>query len=181
MSPKLFFMFDVESVGLHGEGYAVGGGVFDSSGKALSEFLFAVDPDKCHGNAAGRKWLIENAPHIPPTHDDAEDMREAFWCEWERAKEQGAVMVADCGWPVEARFLIACIKDDPLAREWSGPYPLHEMASFLVASGMNPLEHFDRLPNELPVHDPLADARQSMRILAMALPRKPVNKESNRG
>jgi hypothetical protein len=74
-----------------------------------------------------------------------------------------------CAWPVEARFLAACVDDNPMTHEWSGPYPLHDLASVLMAAGRDPLAKNERLPGELPEHDPLADARQSARLLLAAL------------
>jgi len=82
--------------------------------------------------------------------------------EWQ---SQEAVLVADCGWPVEARFLAGCIDDHPVSREWHGPYPFYDLASFLLAMGRHPLERNSRLDSELPAHNPLADAKQSARIL----------------
>lgn len=78
-------------------------------------------------------------------------------------------MAVECGWPVEARFLNACIDDDRGARNWSGPYPMHEIASIMLSAGMDPMTTYDRLPCELPAHEPLADARLSARLLAQVL------------
>jgi hypothetical protein len=97
-------------------------------------------------------------------------VRNGFWRTWLEWKSRGAVLVADCAWPVEARFLAACVDDNLDARTWDGPYPLHELASFMVAAGMDPMTTYDRLPDE-PQHDPLGDARQSARLLVMALGR----------
>ena len=69
-------------------------------------------------------------------------------------------MVADCPWPVEAKFLNACVREYGMA----GPYPLIDVGSVVLARGGDPTGPFDRLPNELPKHDPLADARQSARV-----------------
>ncbi len=40
-----------------------------------------------------------------------------------------------------------------------------DLASLLFAGGRNPTATLDRRETELPVHDPLADAKQSARIL----------------
>lgn len=170
-----FFVFDVESVGLHGEAYAVGFVVIDASGKELESGLFACNPDNCLGSKSGRKWIAENCPTFDETHSSAKDVRAAFWFKWKRWKEHGAALAADCAWPVEARFLIQCVEDArPVIRggiadgprDWEGPYPLIDIGSILLAFGRDPLGANERLPNELPVHDPLADARQSARIFA---------------
>ena len=54
-------------------------------------------------------------------------------------------------------------------REWQGPYPLHDLASVILALGGNALELTERLPDELPAHHPLMDARQSARQLVACL------------
>jgi hypothetical protein len=50
-----------------------------------------------------------------------------------------------------------------------GPYPLVDVASVRLAAGLDPLGAYDRTAGELPVHNPLADARQSARLLLEAL------------
>jgi hypothetical protein len=96
-------------------------------------------------------------------------IRGDFWKAWLRWLNDGAVLCADCAWPVEARFLAACVDDNPSARTWNGPYPLHDLASLRLAADKNPLATEDRLPHELPVHNPLADALQSARLLVETL------------
>jgi hypothetical protein len=170
--PPFFMVFDVESVGLHGEGFAVGWCVIDRMGNEIARCRVSCDPDQADGSDGARKWVAVNIP--PRVHSGLrvplpEDVREAFWDAWLAWKAKGAVLVADCAWPVEARFLAQCVDDRPHHREWEGPYPLYELASFRLAAGFDPLGTFDRLPDELPAHDPLADARQSARLLVEAL------------
>ena len=168
---RTFMVFDVESIGLHGEGFAVGYVVINSVGETLEEATIACDPDQADGKSENRKWVAENVPVMTATHHTPFDVREDFWSAWLRWKEQGAVLVADCCWPVEARFLAACVDDAKRLREWEGPYPLHDVASVLLALGRDPLATNERLPRELPAHHPLNDARQSARLLLEALAR----------
>mgnify|MGYP003529634433 CR=1 len=77
------------------------------------------------------------------------------------------VFDVECGWPVEASFLSACIRDDAF-RNWDGPYPMREIASIMLAAGMDPMATYEREESEKPAHEPLADARQSARLLATA-------------
>lgn len=168
-SNQPIFVFDVESVGLHGEGFAVGGGVW-IEGIAQESFLLACDPDLADGSISDRQWVNENVPALPWVADDPRDVRRRFWEVWEGAKRDypGVVMAADCGWPVEARFLAACVNDDK-KRGFEGPYPFHEIATVLELAGMDPLQKFPRTDFELPAHNPLADAIQSARLLTHAL------------
>ena len=148
MEAKYFFVFDVEPVGLHGDVFSYG------------------------------YVVVENAPQMKVVDrgslrrviGSATSLRNTFWVEWVRWRAQGAVMVADCPWPVEARFLQACIDDEP-TRQAEAPYPLIDVASVLLAAGMDPIASYDRLPSELPKHDPVADAMQSARLLLAALNR----------
>lgn len=170
---KVFFVFDVESVGLHGEGYAVAGGVYFEDGTVDkdSEFIFACPPETAKGEDSDRVWIAENVPLMEGHYPSPSAMRWAFWVHWSTYKEKypSLVMAAECAWPVEANFLSACVSDEPKVRNWEGPYPLHEIASFLVAAGMDPMATYDRLESEMPKHHPLGDARQSSRLLCEAL------------
>lgn len=156
---KKFFVFDVESVGLHGDGYAYGYVVVDADGNELASGREAVDPADVNGTTDGREWLRDNCPSIAITKANISALRSQFVVDWVHWKVRGAVMVADCPWPVEARFLLACDMG------FEGPYPLIDVGSVVLSAGGNPIGEFDRLQSELPKHDPLCDARQSARVL----------------
>lgn len=165
-----FFVFDVESVGLHGEGFAVAGGIY-INGSARSEFRFCCPLEEAEGDDTDREWVRANVPVMEITHRDPRGIREAFWAKWIEAKKQypGIKMAGECVWPVEAGFVSRCIRRNAEDRKWQGPYPLHEIASFMHAAGMDPMATYERQPSELPAHEPLADARLSARLLAEAL------------
>lgn len=167
MSERLFFVFDVESVGLHGEGYAVGWVLVSPDGREIDSGYSACPSRNAAGDDAGREWIMENVdPHLPhPKYETPRDVRGDFWSDWQ-SKKAGAVMAADVPWPVESRFLNDCVRDFGGDDE---PYPLIDVASVRLAAGLDPLGTEPRLPNELPAHDPLADARQSARLLIEAL------------
>ncbi len=167
--PNKFLVFDVESVGLHGEGFAVGFVVVDREGNELERGLFVTSPNVAYGLNEGHKWARENVPDMDATHTTTWMVRAAFWRRWMHWKDQGAVLAADCSWPVEARFLIACVEDNLREREWSGPYPLIDIGSVLLAKGIDPVQEFTRGAAELPKHNPLKDAIQSGRILISVL------------
>lgn len=80
-------------------------------------------------------------------------------------KSKGAYLAAECAWPVEAKFLMDCVRDDFHLREWEGPYPLIDISSVLLARGIDPLGKQPRLESEEPAHNALNDARQSARLL----------------
>jgi hypothetical protein len=167
--PDLWMVFDCESIGLHGETFAVGYVVVDSKGKEYARSCWACYPDEAKGNEEGRLWVKANIPPLERNRTGPKYVRDSFWNVYLYWRDNGAVLCADCAWPVEARFLATCIDDDPSARTWNGPYPLYDLASIRLAAGFDPLATEDRLPHELPVHNPLADALQSARLLIESL------------
>jgi hypothetical protein len=168
-SKELFFVFEVESIGLHGEGFAVGWVVVNRAGERLGEGCMSCDQVQCRGTAKSLAWVRENVPALEVTSPTWRHLLNTFWHEWRHWADRGAVMVDDCAWPVEANFLSACIRLNHDEREWQGPYPLHDLASVLLARGADPLAVTFRQPDELPAHHPLHDARQSARQLIAAL------------
>ena len=167
--PSLFMVFDVESIGLHGEGFAVAWVVVNREGERLGEGCMACDPGICFGTDESRLWVAEHVPTLEITSPNPSHLRNSFWGIWRMWADRGAVLFADCAWPVEANFLSECVKQDHEEREWQGPYPLHDLASVLLALGADALAVNERLPDELPAHHPLMDARQSARQLVECL------------
>lgn len=169
--PSTLFVLDVESIGLRGEGFAAGFVVMHEDGRILTEHLLSCEPDAAgawHDGQESRAWVRENCPALNPQFAKPADLRTAFWREWAVWQRTGAVMLADCPYPVESRFLEQCIADNS-ERARQAPYPLLDVGSVLYAAGMDPVGTYDRQPAELPKHDPLADARQSARLLLEAL------------
>lgn len=172
-SHPIIVVMDVESIGLYGEAFAVAAAVV-ASGRIIQEFGFACNPDKAKGREADRQWVRENV-----VIDDVScmacmnpfEVRTRFWQAWMELKKRhpGVILAAECSYPVEAAFLTACIHDDLEARCWEGPYPLHDIATFMWAAGMDPLADRERLPAELPKHNPVADVRQSVRLFVESL------------
>jgi hypothetical protein len=158
-------VFDVESIGLYGEAFAVGWVVVNEAGTELGEGLLCCNPSECEGTDANRAWVQNNVPEMPINCNSREQLINYFWDAWTTWAKLGAVLVADCGYPVETGFLKECVMANHDVREFTGPYPLHDLASILLACGRNPLTTNPRLPNELPHHNPLCDARQSKRLL----------------
>lgn len=165
-------VFDVESVGLHGEGFAVGWVVLDQKGVEVEMGFHACASIVCAGTEAGHAWVQKNIPDFEVNCENPEQVRFLFWSTWKLWKAKGAQLFADCAWPVEARFLARCVDDDLLKREWEGPYPLHDIASYILPMGDDPLETRERGKDELPVHHPFYDARQSGRVLFEAIHRR---------
>ena len=167
--PDLFMVFDVESIGLHGEGFAVAWVVVNRQGEQLEEGCLACDPDLCQGTEDDREWVKENIPPLPCSSPTKFHLRNTFWHAWRNWAARGAWLAADCAWPVEANFLSACVRLNPEERNWEGPYPLLDISGVLLAAGLDPLGSHGRQEGELPAHHPLMDARQSARLLLECL------------
>lgn len=175
--PKYLFVFDCESVGLHGDTFAAGGVVIDRQSRIeMESFLVACPARFVSGTADSFNWIRDNVPEDVreptgehwPACSTAAKMRSDFWQRWEYWHTLGAQMAADVAWPVEARFLADCIADDR-RRIATAPYPLLEISTVLQMAGMNPKEVFERRENEQPAHNPVKDARQSARLLMEAI------------
>ena len=163
---RLWMVFDVESVGLHGEGFAVAWTICDEKGEVKEEGLEHCPIETAKGAEAGRKWVNENVlPHLGvPNCKTPKEVRDKFWKRWKAWEVKGVKLVADVAWPVESNFLSACINDDPGGREMAGPYPLYDVSFLKMSDGVLEID-YKRLPSELPAHHPLADCRHSARQL----------------
>lgn len=171
ISDLKLLIIDVESIGLYGEAFAVAGALFENN-TLSDEFVLSCPPRLAEGDFIDREWVAMNVPPLNVTHANPRRVREAFWARWEPLLEDGGYQIAaECSWPVEANFLAACVRDDLTARLWKGPYPLLDISSILLAAGMDPMTNYDRLENEQPKHHPMADVRQSARLLQTAIER----------
>ena len=167
----IHFVFDVESVGLYGDPFAVGYVVVDDlDGRELDARSAWVRPGDVNGTHDDHAWVQKNIPfasfseaHRLPR---GEDLSNWFWRELHAWQEKGDIEVwADCAYPVETNFLALCVRQDPAWRQHQAPYPLHDIATLALACGYDPTSTWPRNDDELPVHNPLADARQSARLL----------------
>ncbi len=113
--------------------------------------------------------MAEHVPRLTPDVESPVMVQEVFWSQWMRWKKKGALMAAEVAWPVEARFLNACVELETAARTWKGPYPLIDIASVRFAVGLDPLETVERLEGEGEPRVALDNARQSARMLVEAL------------
>lgn len=163
-SKPLAMVFDVESVGLHGDAFAVAYVVVSPQNGIIDESLFACDMTIAKGTDQAREWCLQNIPALHPTHHCLREMRDAFWNCWMNWQKQGAILVAEAAWPVEARFLNSCVEDDLLNREWNGPHPLFDLTSMQLINHGPPLCSRTRSPENLPEHHPLLDARHSAQL-----------------
>lgn len=158
------FSIDVETMGLYGECFAVGVSVIDNIGSEIEAIYLRAD----HSGYPPNQWIEENViPHLDPVNcSSVRELRDKFWAFYLRCKQTypDLIIIGDCSSPCESGFFRQCVMDNIAERQWVAPYPLHELGTLLLAGGENPIGTFERKPNELPKHHPLADARQSARL-----------------
>jgi hypothetical protein len=168
--------FDAESNGLHGEAFAIGAVLLDVRGNELARFT-ARAPDPSPLDPWVREHVMPALAGMPVTHVSPRAMRTTFW-DWFQARKEGALVIADCGWPVEARLLDDCVRDEPEARAWKGPYPLHDLATLLVANGLPFDTECEPIVRDVfgvtgAAHNPLWDARCSGLMATLLLRQTP--------
>jgi len=184
-----YFVFDVETVGLYGPPFALGYVVCDKDGIELESNGFWVNvfqPTTLQSykqdwsfTDQDVKWVKENV--LPAVRTSGENhlherttMNELllqFWKLWEFAKKMYPKMVlaADCPYPVETSFIKQVLELRDAANMENSPYPFLDVASMLIARGLDPMADWQRYEEEKPIHNPLADARQSARLLMSVL------------
>ncbi|MDB6140406.1 MAG: hypothetical protein JWO94_3478 [Verrucomicrobiaceae bacterium] len=163
---------DVEKNGLHGPTFSVGAVVIDRAGMIVDSFR-ARCPIVGEPRPFVTREVLPALVDYVETHRDYKSLRDDFWAWFSRHKEQCHVF-ADCGWPSEARFFIALAEDDLESRYTSGPYPLHDVATLMLACGADPdtnREDFVGIAVEMRgrKHDPWWDALVSARCALQAL------------
>ncbi len=189
----MYLTFDVETNGLHGEAFAFGYVLTDRKGNTVKEGFFACslrtsEPQPSFHHNRTKTWddddFLEEVvvPAVKSGNFERcyspEDLRLKFFNHWYYAVEiarkqdepESIILVSDVPWPCEARFLLEVHQENPSFM----CYPLLDVASMLQARGIDPTLTFDRMPHELPSHNPLNDSRQSSRIFHSLMKGEPI-------
>lgn len=160
---------DVESLGLYGDPFEVSYVLIDESGQRTREMTYSykVDFDSVPLEET-REFLKKNVRQREPNCISLHDLLEKFWADYISIisvhSHEDLDIVADCGCPVESNLFRLAVLQDLKNRQFLAPYPLHELGTLLRVKGFDPVSSYSRLPDELPEHDSLNDARQSGRI-----------------
>ena len=161
---KGYIFLDVETVGFTGEPFAVGYITTNIKGDIINEVCYYYEPDLTDADEETKDWITKNClenlrnktikytllleskrEFISLTKVSLTFLLENYW------------IVADCPYPCEARLLNLC-------ELYTEPYPIIDLSSMLLFNGFNPLGTYERKEDELPKHNPLADARQTRRL-----------------
>lgn len=173
-TPKLngstkLLSFDLETNGLHGKAFAVGAVVMDASGKVLDEFTA-----RARLTEKVDDWVKDNVlsaiADMPITHDNYEQLREAFWVWYIQAEPEADYVLVNNGYPVEYRFLLDCQEANLAERYWQHPFPILELSSLLLMT-----EHSNNTSKRLlkktldsdfghKMHHPLEDAKMAVKL-----------------
>lgn len=129
---------DAETNGLHGQPFAIGAIVTHDDGvHALYETRCAIDGPVDPWVAANVLPALTTVDMFPGDANPYPLMLASF-AAWFDAHKDGAVVIAHVGVPVEARLfadMVHVLGRDP----FSGPFPLHDLATLLYAAGHDPL------------------------------------------
>ena len=187
---KHYLSFDVESVGLFGPPFAFGYVVVDETGKEHEAMLHAFDFRKSpflhiyepttrsrwNFTEGDREWVTNNVvPALPEKWVNCVGLKDflssVYYDVWSRAHKdyENLTFVTDCPFPVEANFVEVMLREVSKRDMQHSPYPLIDVASVLLTVGLDPTGTFPRRENELPAHNPVNDARQSVRQMLEAL------------
>ena len=165
------FVFDVESIGLHGEAFAVAFMAFEDTGLGsytiLEEKCYACSSTTARGDYDDHIWVQKHVPTLPINAGDPRQVRALFWaklCKW--GKDEGAAIWADHSWPVDVGIIHACIQDNPVERKFIGPNPVHDictLSKYVLETRLSVRA------DETPQHDPRNDVKYSARVLQACL------------
>lgn len=161
--------FDLETNGLHGKAFAVGAVVMDAKGNVIDEFTA-----RARLTEKVDEWVKNNVlpavANMPISHDNYEQMREAFWVWYLQAKEQADYVLVNNGYPVEYRFLLDCQEANMDERYWQHPFPILELSSLLLMAEQVSRVSKRQLKKSLidasihNTHHPLDDAKLAVRL-----------------
>ena len=153
---KRLMIFDVESIGLWGEGFCVGWIIYDSETNDVFKDGFpkclglaVCSPKSAKGTTRDRQWVGQNVRNMSELNCDSPlEVRSHFWNSYEAWGKPP--LMADVGFPVEYNFLREVYRDD---KRRQMPYPLLDASSVRLAMGRNPLGDYESS------HDTIEDVR----------------------
>lgn len=178
---KNIFMFDVESNGLYGEGFAVGAVVKNYNGNVIDTFeLKSIEGEEKVNN----EWVKENVlPYLKDMKSvySLIEFRKEFY-EFYMKHKNNIVIFSDVNYPVETNFLNAVVMDNMEERQWNMPYPLYDMCNFVPVNMDREKIYNNNIDNLVPVHNnrlrkhhPIDDCKASLYVL-LKLAKKEIKK-----
>jgi hypothetical protein len=158
---KFFFIIDVESDGLLGDGFCVSAIVIDiKKGEIIDKFIKMAEV-----NTVKNEWVKNEV--IPHLNDIAIlnsklELQEEFWEFWMKYRHQ-SLTLTDSGSPVESYWFRQCILNDIINREKLGPFPQHDVATAVLVSGIGSVKRLEyAMLTDYPKHNPFYDCLGSV-------------------
>lgn len=159
------FILDAETDGLYGNILTVAVAVTDYNGGVIELFYGGVQSAI---ESVRDPWVLENV--VPRIRDytpfDSEyDLLEAVWSLWEKYRDSATCYV-DVPFPVESGLLTKVVSHDLDNRKFSAPFPLIDLASMLLAKGIDPdTSRSELADSNLEQHNALDDVLMTNSIL----------------
>lgn len=126
-------------------------------------------PDTEVTNEWVRGNVLPALTNLPVTHSNYADMLAAFAAFYLKYRSQETEFICHVGFPVETG-LLRDMYSLGLIGEWDGPFPLHDLASVLLAKGFDPTSADAyiaakeiKLQHHGQTHDPLYDCEVAAR------------------
>lgn len=165
MKDKYVFL-DVESDGLYGNFLTAALIVVDNEGNEISRAYYGICKEHMH---VTDPWVIEHVLPIIGDYEECENEKQLLqktWDFWLQYQET-AYMICDVAYPVECRFLRACVALNQSEYMCKAPFPLIDLSSLLMAKGYDPLyerKHFASKYKEECVHNALYDVEVAIEV-----------------
>jgi len=165
MKKKIVF-FDVETDGLYGSFLTAALIVADWDGNEIERAYYGIKRENMH---VTEPWVKENVLPKLGSYEECESETELLQKTWEfwLKYEEDAYMVCDVGYPVESRFLQACVALNRAENTGKAPFPLVDLSSLLLAKGYDPLcdrKEFVDDYKEDKVHNALYDVEVAIEV-----------------
>ena len=181
---RVLLSIDAETVGLYGEPFAIGYTLVNNKGSEFDRAYLACPLESAQGLDSNREWVQRHVvPSLPKEYRyrNPSELCEAFYKEWMKIKNTYAdlLIISDCHYPVETNLFARMVKSDEQSREFTGPYPLHEVATAIMTARMD-LKDYPRNKAELPEHNPVNDARYAARLFIIAMSKTKLLRQLNR-
>ena len=163
MKSNLVFL-DVETDGLYGGFLSAPLIATDMQGNEIERAYYGIEKSKLN---ITEPWVIEHVlPYMGEYEacENEEELLHKAWTFWMKYQET-AYAVAYVGYPVECRFLEACVRMNVSEHAFQAPFPLLDLSSILLAKGYDPLLNLEELVTEDVAgnkHNPLYDVEMAV-------------------
>jgi hypothetical protein len=170
---KSVFIVDGETDGLYGSVFAISAVVADIDTFDIKD-IFSSQIEMNAYECLSDSWVKDNV--VPAIEKGSKciltdkvhknELLSDFWNFYSAWNDGTTLFLADFGAPVEANLFRKCVLADLYTRNFSGPYPLHELGTILLLNGYDPDMSRDNYYSNVEFkHHPYFDCESSLNIL----------------